>query len=79
MSRPHASASGDDISDELLLLRMMLPEDQVEAMLAAPRAEPLRSSQHPLRDLVAGLVERDPAEVEIDAPGLRLRARRHAA
>ena len=71
---------GRDISDELLLLRMMLPEDQVEAMLAAPRAEPLRSSQHhPLRELVAGLVERDPAEVEIKAPGLRLRARRHAA
>ena len=71
---------GRDISDELLLLRMMLPEDQVEAMLAAPRAEPPRSSQHhPLRDLVAGLVERDPAKVEIEAPGLRLRARRHAA
>jgi oxaloacetate decarboxylase alpha subunit len=71
---------GRDTSDELLLLRMMLPEEQVEAMLAAPRAEPLPKSQpHPLRDLVAGLVERDLAEVEIEAPGLRVRARRHAA
>jgi oxaloacetate decarboxylase (Na+ extruding) subunit alpha len=69
---------GTDCSDELLLLRMMLPEDQVEAMLAAPRGVPqLRTVQtHPVRDLVAGLVMRDLSEVDIEAPGLRLRARR---
>jgi len=71
---------GNGISDELLLLRMMLPEEQVDAMLAAPRAAPRRDPRrHPLLDLVAGLVERDLADVEIDAPGVRLRARRHAA
>ncbi len=70
---------GPDIPDELLLLRMMLPEDQVEAMLAAPRVAEPRGSQHPLRDLVAGLVERDLAAITIDAPGLRVRAGRHAA
>lgn len=69
---------GDGISDELLLLRMMLPEEQVEAMLAAPPFGPRRGA-HPLRNLVAGLVERDLAEVDIEAPGLRVRARRHAA
>ena len=73
---------GSGSSDELLLLRMMLPAEQVEAMLAAPRAEPQArrgSPRHPLRDLVAGLVARDLAEIDIEAPGLRVRARRHAA
>jgi oxaloacetate decarboxylase alpha subunit len=70
---------GDDVSDELLLLRMMLPEEQVEAMLAGPRVQPARGAQ-PLRELVAGLVERrNLASVEIDGPGLRLRAWRRAA
>ncbi len=71
---------GDGISDELLLLRMMLPEEQVDAMLSAPRVEQrARPRTHPVRELVAGLVARDLAGVEIDAPGLRVRARRHAA
>ena len=65
---------GEAISDELLLLRMMLPEEQVEAMLAAP-AERRPPGQHPLRTLVAGLVERDLAQIEIRAPGVRVRAR----
>jgi oxaloacetate decarboxylase (Na+ extruding) subunit alpha len=69
---------GRDVSDELLLLRLMLPEREVDAMLAndggtGAAGPPL---EHPLRTLVAGLVaRRDLAEVAIDAPGVRLRAR----
>ncbi len=78
---------GAEIGDELLLLRMMLPEDQVEAMLAAPTRRPrpaatsAEAEPHPLRTLVAGLVERDLCDVEIRAPRLRLslRAGSHSA
>jgi oxaloacetate decarboxylase alpha subunit len=71
---------GERISDELLLLRMMLPPEQVDAMLAgaghAVVAAPVRN---PLVELVEGLVRRDLADAEVTAPGLRLRARRRAA
>ncbi|HSP71405.1 MAG TPA: hypothetical protein VLN26_03490, partial [Gaiellaceae bacterium] len=66
---------GGEISDELLLLRMMLPAEQVDAMLSAPRERSSIAIRHPLRGLVEGLVERRLGEVEIDAPGLHLRAR----
>ncbi|HKI92125.1 MAG TPA: hypothetical protein VJ986_07470 [Gaiellaceae bacterium] len=71
---------GDRISDELLLLRMMLPAEQVDAMLAGggPAAPP-PSGRHPLVELVEGIARRAPGEVELDAPGVRLRARRRAA
>jgi oxaloacetate decarboxylase alpha subunit len=70
---------GDAISDEQLLLRMMLPEEQVEAIgPPAPRRR-LPPDRHPLRSLVAGLVERSLDEVVIERPGLRLRARRGRA
>jgi oxaloacetate decarboxylase alpha subunit len=68
---------GHDIGDELLLLRMMLPEEQVEAMLAGSR--PSRpAGLHPLRTLVAGLVDRDVDQLELTAPNLKLRARADA-
>ncbi len=71
---------GERISDELLLLRMMLPPEQVDAMLAgaghAVVAAPMRN---PLVELVEGLLRRDLADVEVTAPGLRLRARRGTA
>jgi oxaloacetate decarboxylase alpha subunit len=64
------------ISDELLLLRMMLPAAQVDAMLAERTQARPPAHEHPLRTLVAGLVERrDLAEVAVDGPGVRLRAR----
>ncbi len=67
---------GETISDELLLLRIMLPEEHVEAMLApSPARRP--PARHPLRTLVAGLVERDLAQVEIRARDLRVSARSH--
>jgi oxaloacetate decarboxylase alpha subunit len=54
------------ISDELLLLRMML----------AGRAQGAPgSARHPLVTLVEGLTRRPLREIELTAPGLRLRAR----
>jgi oxaloacetate decarboxylase alpha subunit len=70
---------GEQISDELLLLRMMLPAEQVDAMEAS-RGRPAPTvatpgRRHPLVDLVEGLVSRGVADVEVDAPGVRLRLR----
>ena len=48
---------GDAISDEQLLLRMMLPEQQVEAIVPSARRRPLPPDRHPLRSLVEGLVD----------------------
>lgn len=74
---------GDRVSDELLLLRMTLPPEQVDAMLAArgraPAPAPSPPGRHPLVELVEGVVRRRPAEVELAGPGVRLRARRRAA
>jgi oxaloacetate decarboxylase (Na+ extruding) subunit alpha len=67
---------GDAISDELLLLRMTLPAEQVDAMLerrrTGGRPEPAR---HPVVTLVEGLTRRPLREIELTAPGVRLRAR----
>jgi oxaloacetate decarboxylase alpha subunit len=73
--------NGERISDELLLLRLMLPAEQVDAMLAGGgrAAPPVRAPRHPLVALVDGLARRDLAEFELDAPGARLRARRRTA
>ncbi len=66
---------GDTISDELLLLRMMLPADQVDAMLSRPKAVTRPSARHPVVTLVEGLVQRSLREIDLTAPGVRLRAR----
>jgi oxaloacetate decarboxylase alpha subunit len=66
---------GDGISDELLLLRMMLPAEQVDAMLAGPKPQVRSHARHPLVTLVAGLTQRPVREIELTAPGVRLRAR----
>jgi oxaloacetate decarboxylase alpha subunit len=64
-----------EASDELLLLRMMLPPDQVDAIGTAPPAAPAAGA-NPLRTLVEGLVRRaDLRDVAVEAPGLKLRAR----
>jgi oxaloacetate decarboxylase alpha subunit len=71
-----ARARFGPVSDELLLLRMMLPAAQVDAMLAERARAPRTVVDHPLRTLVGGLAaRRDLSEVAIDAPGVRLRAR----
>jgi oxaloacetate decarboxylase alpha subunit len=66
---------GDSISDELLLLRMMLPAEQVDAMLARPKTVTLTPARHPVLSLVEGLMERSLREIDLTAPGVRLRAR----
>ena len=66
---------GDAISDELLLLRMMLPAEQVDAMLAGSRAGAAAPSRHPVVTLVEGLTQRPLREIDLTAPGVRLRAR----
>jgi oxaloacetate decarboxylase alpha subunit len=66
---------GEAISDELLLLRMMLPPDQVDAMLAGPVRRPPPPARHPVVSLVEGLLQRPLREIYLTAPGIRLRAR----
>jgi oxaloacetate decarboxylase alpha subunit len=71
---------GGAISDELLLLRMMLPAEQVDAMLARGGAAPRspvneRPGRHPLVTLVEGLTRRGLREVDLTAAGVGLRAR----
>jgi oxaloacetate decarboxylase (Na+ extruding) subunit alpha len=66
---------GDAISDELLLLRMMLPAEQVDAMLSGPKPQTSCRERHPLVTLVEGLTQRPVREVELTAPGVRLYAR----
>jgi oxaloacetate decarboxylase alpha subunit len=62
---------GEAIGDEELLLRMMLPAEQVDALRPSVR----RDLRHPVLALVAGLAARPLREVAVDAPGLRLRLR----
>ena len=69
---------GDRMRDEELLLRMRLPAEQVDA-LRDPRPAPPRTARHPLVELVDGLARRRLADVEVTAPGLRLRMRKRAA
>jgi oxaloacetate decarboxylase alpha subunit len=66
---------GDAISDELLLLRMMLPSDQVDEMLARPSAGMRTPARHPVVTLVEGITRRALREIAVTAPGVRLRAR----
>ena len=64
---------GDAISDELLLLRMMLPAEQVEAMLArAARRPSSRRREHPVVDARRGPRRSAPcARSRSTAPGVR--------
>jgi oxaloacetate decarboxylase alpha subunit len=66
---------GERMSDEELLLRMTLPPEQVDAV---GRSVPpvLPPGRNPIVELVEQLAARRPADVEVSAPGLRLRLRR---
>jgi oxaloacetate decarboxylase alpha subunit len=66
---------GEGISDELLLLRMMLPPEQVEARLAGPKMRESAPARHPIVTLVDGLAQRPLREIDLTAPGVRMRAR----
>ena len=56
---------------------MMLPAEQVDAMLARPRtrAGGAPPARHPVVTLVEGLTQRPLRELDLTAPGLRVRAR----
>ena len=64
---------GEKMSDEELLLRMTLPAEQVDAI---GRGSPPAGSQNSVVQLVGELAARRLREVEVTAPGLRLRLRR---
>jgi oxaloacetate decarboxylase alpha subunit len=66
---------GEEIGDELLLLRMMLPPEQVDAMLAGPKVSTGVAARHPIVTLVEGLAQRPLREIDLTAPGVRVRAR----
>ena len=68
------------ISDEELLLRVSMPADQVDAMLAAgPARRRYTPEVTPLLSLLNQLKERPAVTgLDIDKPGFRLSARRHA-
>jgi oxaloacetate decarboxylase alpha subunit len=68
---------GDRMSDEELLLRMTLPAEQVDAI--RPGGRPPASLRSPVVELVEGLAARSLHDVEVTAPGLRLRMRRPAS
>ena len=64
---------GDRMSDEELLLRMTLPPEQVDAVERGWRPWSLRS---PVVELIEQLAARGLREVEVAAPGMRLRMHR---
>jgi oxaloacetate decarboxylase (Na+ extruding) subunit alpha len=66
---------GERMTDEELLLRMTLPPEQVDAIRPGSRPARLRS---PVIELIEGLTARSLGEVEVSAPGLKLRMRRTA-
>jgi oxaloacetate decarboxylase alpha subunit len=68
-------------SDEEFLLRAVMPEDQVDAMMKADQSvKEYNPDARPIVDLLRGLLDRPPRdEIIIEKPGFRLelRARRH--
>jgi hypothetical protein len=54
---------------------MMLPSEQVEAMLAGPKPSARAPARHPIVTLVEGLTQRPLREFDLAAPGVRLRGR----
>jgi oxaloacetate decarboxylase (Na+ extruding) subunit alpha len=74
---------GPGISDEELLLRMMLPEQQVEAMLEQGRGPVPKDwavVQHPMKTLVAELARRPAVRsATVEAEGARLHVARNGA
>jgi hypothetical protein len=54
---------------------MMLPAEQVDAMLARPNSVAGPPARHPVVTLVEGLTQRALREIVLTAPGVRLSAR----
>jgi len=69
------------MSDEELLLRAVMPAEQVDAMLAAgPAKRGYNPDTRALVDLLKDLVKRPPAaELSIEKPGMKIRLRSNGA
>jgi len=72
---------GAAMSDDELLLRAVMPAEQVDAMLAAgPSARHYNPDSRPVLSLLRGLLDRtEQPELTVEKPGLRLELRRSAA
>jgi len=67
---------GDTMSEGELLLRMMLPAEQVDAIKSKqPGCAATWLHESPVVTLVRELTRRNPREVEIRTPSMRLRLR----
>jgi oxaloacetate decarboxylase alpha subunit len=66
---------GDRMGDEELLLRMMLPAEQVDAIRPSAPAPAPGATRHPVVTLVEELARRPVRELTVEAPGVRLRMR----
>lgn len=71
---------GAAMSDDELLLRAVMPAEQVDAMLAAgPSARHYNPDSQPVLSLLRGLLDRtEQPELTVEKPGLRLELRRSA-
>lgn len=71
---------GAAMSDDELLLRAVMPAEQVDAMLAAgPSARHYNPDSRPVLSLLRGLLDRtEQPELTVEKPGLRLELRRSA-
>lgn len=70
---------GGDISDEELVLRAVMPREQIDAMLAAPQRLNYNPSISPIMALLEGLSDRQPIHrVVISKPGFSLKLTKHA-
>ncbi|HSR56395.1 MAG TPA: hypothetical protein VLN73_09130 [Alphaproteobacteria bacterium] len=70
---------GPGTSDEELMLRWLLTEEEIAAMRAAPAPEEYRVDRHPLVTLVAELARRkDIAHIEVEKPGVSVMLNRPA-
>lgn len=70
---------GPGTSDEELMLRWLLTEEEIAAMRAGPAPEEYRVDRHPLVTLVAELARRkDIAHIEVEKPGVSVMLNRPA-
>ena len=68
---------GDGISDEEMLLRWLLPKDDIATMKASGPVKEYRTERHPLVALIAEFSQRtDNNLIEVNRPGFALKLAR---
>ena len=69
---------GPNMSDEELLLRAVMPQEQVDAMLAAgPAKLGYNPDTRGLVEMLRELTKRPPGDIEVEKPGLKISLRAH--